>query len=68
MDQAIGRGAKQNDSKGEHGNILLMLNTPIHSDESVVPSRRPTQQPAICDANPSGAGDGVNLVTYKLRG
>jgi hypothetical protein len=68
MNQAIGRRAKQNDSERERGNILLMLDTSIHGDESVVMPRRATQQMAVRNANPSGVGDSVNLITYNLGG
>jgi hypothetical protein len=53
VNQAIGTSLQDNDPDRELCNVLLVFNTAIHRDESVVTPRCPGKQLAIADTCPA---------------
>lgn len=66
MDEPVRRRPNEHDAKWQTGNVLLMLEAPIHGQQGVKAAGNPPQQLAVCDPAPASIANGGRLNPGEL--
>lgn len=61
MDEPVRRRPNEHDAKWQTGDVLLMLEVPIHGQQGIKTAGDPPQQFAVCDPAPAGLANGGRL-------